>query len=259
MEINLKNKAELVTPPGLIIFGFRGSVAHGMYIPGTDPDSIDDIDLMGVFINPKEHYLGFSRKEDFERFEGQYDVVCYELRKFISLLMKCNPNVMSLLYLEKDHMEYTTPLGQRLIDNRDLFASKIAYNSFCGYAHSQLSRMEKSTYKGYMGSKRKELVDRYGYDCKHAAHLIRLLKMGTEFLQFGKLYVNREDRGDADELLGVKRGKYKLKAIQEWADELFLQINNANRFSNLPDKPDKEKIEKLLIEILEEHFYEINK
>ncbi len=111
-----------------------------------------------------------------------------------------------------------------------------------------------------MGSKRKELVDKFGYDCKHAAHSIRLLKMGTEFLFHGKLFVNREDRGgDAKKLLDIKKGKYKLKQIQEWADELFLEIKNASEVSQLPEKPDKEKIEKFLIEILEDHFYEFDK
>ena len=39
--------AELVYP-GTILMAYRGSIAHGMYTPSTDPDSIDDKDLMGV-------------------------------------------------------------------------------------------------------------------------------------------------------------------------------------------------------------------
>lgn len=31
-----------------------------MYVPSDDPDSIDDKDLMGVFVGPVEHYLGFA-------------------------------------------------------------------------------------------------------------------------------------------------------------------------------------------------------
>ena len=50
-------------PEGLISLCWRGSVAHGMYVPKNDPDSIDDKDIMGVYIGPLEHYLGFGRKE----------------------------------------------------------------------------------------------------------------------------------------------------------------------------------------------------
>jgi len=42
-----------------------------------------------------------------------------------------------------------------------------------------------------MGKKRRELVMRVGYDSKNAAHLIRLLRMGIEFLTEGTMYVER--------------------------------------------------------------------
>jgi hypothetical protein len=31
-----------------------------MYVPKSDPDSIDDKDVMGVYIAPIEHYLGLA-------------------------------------------------------------------------------------------------------------------------------------------------------------------------------------------------------
>ena len=42
------------------------------------------------------------------------------------------------------------------------------------------------------------MVWKYQYDVKNAAHLIRLLRMGTEFLETGRLQVYRTT--DADEL-----------------------------------------------------------
>ena len=53
-------------PLGLISLCWRGSVAHGMYVPKSDPDSIDDKDVTGVYIAPIEHYLGFGRKDVYE-------------------------------------------------------------------------------------------------------------------------------------------------------------------------------------------------
>jgi len=69
---------------------------------------------------------------------------------------------------------------------------------------------------GYMGKKRRELVRRVGYDAKNAAHLIRLLRMGIEFLTEGTLYV---ERPDAAELLDIKRGvwpHYSLNIGEVW-------------------------------------------
>ncbi|MBL8869603.1 MAG: hypothetical protein JNK90_07400 [Planctomycetaceae bacterium] len=37
-----------------IIFGLRGSLAHGMYVPSTAPNSIDDCDYMAVSVAPPD-------------------------------------------------------------------------------------------------------------------------------------------------------------------------------------------------------------
>lgn len=60
-------QVERLLPEGLISLCWRGSVAHGMYVPKSDPDSIDDKDVMGVYIGPLEHYLGFARKDVYEQ------------------------------------------------------------------------------------------------------------------------------------------------------------------------------------------------
>lgn len=35
-----------------VCLAYRGSVAHNMYVPSTDPDSIDDKDLMSICVPP---------------------------------------------------------------------------------------------------------------------------------------------------------------------------------------------------------------
>jgi hypothetical protein len=77
MNVDLKGLSrEQITnllPEGLISLCWRGSVAHGMYVPKSDPDSIDDKDVMGVYIAPIEHYLGFGRQDVYEKWEGEWD------------------------------------------------------------------------------------------------------------------------------------------------------------------------------------------
>src|SRR4029453_2159553 len=104
-------QVDQLLPEGLISLCWRGSVAHGMYVPKSDPDSIDDKDVMGVYIGPLEHYLGFGRTDVYEKWEGEWDCVFYELRKFIGLLLNCNPNVLSLLWVKPNGIIFEDPLG----------------------------------------------------------------------------------------------------------------------------------------------------
>lgn len=242
-------------PENAVMVAYRGSIAHNMYIKADDPNSIDDIDLMGVYLAPKEYYigLGLGRRHDKgqDKFVGQYDTVNYELRKFVNLLLKSNPNVLSMLWVRENHYLYMSDAGQALIANRDAFTSKLAYKAFTGYAYGQLKKMTHYTTEGYMGEKRKTLVDKYGYDCKNAAHCIRLLRMGMEFLTTGELNVHRED---APQLLDIKLGRWTLEQVKSEAERLFKLTDEAYIRSSLPNKPDYDKVEKIVMEILYDYI-----
>src|SRR6185436_16125423 len=117
-QIKLRNLTQEqvleLLPDNLILLGYRGSIAHNMFVPQNYPDSIDDKDLMGVYIAPIEHYLGFGRDEVKEAFIKEWDTVSYEIRKFIGLLLKCNPNVLSMLWIDEQHIIYEHELGRVL-------------------------------------------------------------------------------------------------------------------------------------------------
>jgi uncharacterized protein len=233
-----------------IIYAYRGSIAHNL-----QDGPIDDIDTMGVCIAPLEYYLGLKRFEQFEKQpteEDNKDIVVYDIKKYFNLLLKSNPNVISLLWNHPDMYIHKTELGQKLIDNRSIFSSQQAFKSFYGYAYSQLKKMTHRDYKGYMGAKRKSLVDQHGYDTKNACHLIRLLKMGVEFLQTGELTVFREE--DRDFLLSIKRGEFSFEQIQRLADKGFASILSAKEYTSLPINPNYKKAESLLMEIMYDYF-----
>lgn len=108
-------------------------------------------------------------------------------------------------------------------------------------------KLHKQHFSGYMGEKRKAMVRKYQYDVKNAAHLIRLLRMGAEFLRTGHLQVYR--LADADELKFIKRGGWTLDRVKEEAEQLFAGIDGARRESPLPPRPDREAANALLMEI----------
>lgn len=237
----------------LILEGFRGSQAHGTYIPSDDPNSIDDIDYMGIYVMPIDYYLGLDsyrhRYEVIESFIGNIDKVSYEIRKYVSLVSVCNPNVLSMLYNRPQDYTVVTPAGQMLIDMRDIFLSRRnIFNAFGGYAKSQLHRMTHIKFEGYMGAKRKKLVEKYGYDCKNAGHCIRLLKLGIELLNTGALQVYREN--DRQLFIDIKTGKYPLPEVQLMAGKLFVELNDAFEDSILPMENNKERINALLVEVI---------
>jgi predicted nucleotidyltransferase len=233
-----------------ILTAYRGSIAHGMYVPKNDPNSIDDKDVMAVCVPPLEYYYGlreFGSRGTQEIKRNEWDVVVYEARKFIHLLSQGNPNVLMALWLEPNHFIYKSAAAQLLITHRNYFVGRHVYRAFTGYAYSQLHKMTHNAFEGYMGQKRKELVGKFGYDCKNAAHLIRLLRMGVEFLRDGQLYVLRSD---ASQLLDIKRGEWTLDQVKVEADRWFKLSEQAYLDSKLPEHPDFEAINKLAVDVV---------
>lgn len=118
----------------IILVGLGGSHAYGTNVPGSDTD------IRGVALNTKQEILlgnGFEQVEDHNT-----DTVIYSFNKIISLLCNCNPNVIEMLGLRPEHYLYLSPIGQQLLDNKELFLSKKAAQSFGGYATSQLRRLD---------------------------------------------------------------------------------------------------------------------
>lgn len=226
-----------------LMIGFRGSISHGLYVPPTDPNSICDIDLMGVLIPPMEYFIGLKRFEGTESFVGELDIVTYNIQKFIRLLTKGNPNVIGMLWLRPEHYIQTSWGFDTLVLNRELFCTRNLIKSFLGYADGQLKRMTHLAYQGYMGEKRKQLVKKFGYDTKNAAHLIRLLKMCKEFIETGRVNVYRTE--DRDQLLEIKSGQWSLAAVEKEAGKLFNECKSLEFKYAIPKYPDEDKISRL--------------
>lgn len=234
---------------------YRGSIAHGMYIHNSDPLSIDDRDVIGICIPDIEHYFAlktYGRQGTREFTVGVWDIVTHEFRKFMRQLQKGNPNVLGLLWLDEKDYLFRSPEAQWLISERDKFMGMHLRKPFLGYAESQLERMEKPSKEGYMGSKRKALFDRFGYDVKNASHTIRLLRMAIEVFTEGIVRVKRTE--DVQELLAIKRGEWTLDRVKEEAERLFAAAKEAHDKCDLPDGPSHKYVNNLCVEILRSTF-----
>src|SRR6218665_287867 len=89
------------------------------------------------------------------------------------------------------------------------------------------------------------------YDAKNRMHVFRLLFMAREIALEKKINVFRENR---EFLLSVKSGKFEYEELIIKAEELKEDLPALYRRSGLPDSPDKEQLNRVLIE-LRELFY----
>jgi predicted nucleotidyltransferase len=94
--------------------------------------------------------------------------------------------------------------------------------------------------------KRAALEARFGYDTKHAMHLVRLLRMAREILTTGEVHVFRRD---ADELMAIRRGEWSYDRLVEWAEAEDAALQGISLASALPNKPDIKRIDAEIVRI----------
>jgi predicted nucleotidyltransferase len=235
-----------------ILVGQVGSKAYG-----TDTPESDD-DWMGVALAPMSHYIGLRNWENdgtlkIDRKETlNAELTAYELKKFLRLMIAYNPNVVPLLYLRETDYELIDPAGHLLITQRKKFESKRACKTLIGYAEGQIKGVINCN-TGKLGRKRKELVAKYGYDTKFAAHTIRILNMAIEFFDTGELNVYRT--WDRDTLMEIRNGEWKL---EEWLSYTKYRVEVARQAesrTSLPDQPDMDFINDLCMHLIEFYGY----
>jgi hypothetical protein len=83
---------------------------------------------------------------------------------------------------------------------------------------------------------RADLEARYGYDCKHAYHLVRLIRMAKEILLTGEVIVKRPD---AAELSEIRNGSWEYDKLITYADEMDKELEEIYREKKyvVPHKP----------------------
>ena len=134
---------------GRIIFLTLG----GSYSYGTNVDT-SDVDVRGCALNSPSDLLGLTSFE--QVVNTQTDTTVYSFNKLVSLLLNCNPNTIEMLGCKPEHYFYLTNVGKEMIDNRKLFMSRRAVQSFGGYATQQLRRLENALARDKLPQARRE-------------------------------------------------------------------------------------------------------
>lgn len=219
--------AEGLSRKQIILEGITGSRTYGL-----DTES-SDTDIKGIYVAPTQEILGlYNVKETIDHINP--DWVYHEVGKFIQLAMKGNPTILELLFL--DGYLQLSKTGKMLVDNRHLFLSNVVYKSYGGYALSQARKLNARG--GTYGSGR---GNRYE---KHTRHCFRLLFQGRELLETGTINV-RVIPEMREKLFAI--GKMEPNEIIDRFEKEFAEFDKIK--SVLPDKPNKEEINKLLLKI----------
>ena len=119
--------------PYVIFRTIAGSHAYGTATPESD------VDIRGVFRLPNRQMLSLFDSPN-QVSDKKSDIQFYELRRYFELAMNANPNILELLWMPEDCIQYENDVWEKLRANRHLFASMKAYHSFIGYAYSQIKR-----------------------------------------------------------------------------------------------------------------------
>jgi predicted nucleotidyltransferase len=87
-----------------------------------------------------------------------------------------------------------------------------------------------------------------GYDSKNLLHTIRLLDMASEIAREGVLHIRRPNR---EYLLRVRSGEFEYNDLISYAEEQLAGVVAAFEVSHLQDRPDRQRVNRLLVEIRE--------
>ncbi len=95
--------------------------------------------------------------------------------------------------------------------------------------------------------KRAVLEAKYGFDTKHASHLVRLMRMAREILVDHKVLVKRPD---AEELLAIRNGAWSYEKLIEFAESEDEVLNEVIKTCTLPKVPDMNFFDNLIREMI---------
>ncbi|MCR6638278.1 MAG: nucleotidyltransferase domain-containing protein [Sporocytophaga sp.] len=114
----------------LLLECISGSRAYGLDLPTSDTD------IKGVFALSKKDFYGLTFTDQVNNETN--DIVFYELKRFIELLVKNNPNLLDLLSSPEDCILFKDPVMNLI--KPEIFLSRLCKTTFGEYAMAQIKK-----------------------------------------------------------------------------------------------------------------------
>lgn len=202
-----------------------GSRAYGL------ESEASDVDTRGIYLAPAAvHASLYGAPEQLEN-RGT-DEVYWELQKFLTLALKANPNILEVLFTPL--ILEASPLAQDLLSMRQVFVTKLVYQTYDAYVLSQFKKMQSRRARGL------------AIKPKHAMHLIRLLLAGVEAMRSGRITVRVADEHRAD-LLRIRHDEMSFEELESWRLRLHRAFAESYAASTLPERPDYARVNDFLV------------
>lgn len=226
-----------------------------------------DYDVYGIVMPPKSflfphidgHIQGYDpAPADTKCFEfshipysenREYDLHLYTIAHYFRLCADCNPNMVDSLFTKPSCELYISEVGQKIKAARHLFLSKKVFHTMKGYAYQQRAKVEAGRSKD--NPRRKEWVEKYGYDVKFAYHVVRLVLECEQILETGDLDLTR----DREIYKSIRRGEWKIEEIHNFYDKKLPDLDRLySNSTKVPHDVQWKPIKTLLLNCLEHHY-----
>lgn len=209
----------LVAPPadtpGPVIFEvLSGSRAYGT----AGPDSDDD--WRGVFLLPNHVFLGLDRAETTWEHKGS-DQVFWELGHFCRLLLKGNPNIVSMLSTPSACVVLEEPPLAGLRDMAPRLVTQSLRAAYMGWVFDEMRRVQKMEHgpagRARGDGKRLSHVARLVYEFRHALTdgLLPVRLEGDELEFVLDVKFSRTDRTYQEAFDAIAQMTLDLEALDE--------------------------------------------
>lgn len=241
----------------IILLGLGGSHAYGTFNENSD------LDIRGVALNTANEILtcsNFDWQVTGAKDSGT-DACIYSFMKMMKLLAECNPNCIEILGLKPEHYLYVSPIGQKLLDNKDMFLSKLVIPKFLGYSSQQLYKLKQLAADGFDQSElEKHILHQLERMSKH------FMQDYTEFNGYLHLYIDKSKQEDMDTeiYMDVNIAHYPLrdycKIWNTWQNTVssYKKLGKRNDHANKHEKMGKHSMQLIRLldtcaDILEKH------
>ena len=212
----------------------------GSYAYGTNVET-SDIDIRGCALNSRSDVLGLSNFE--QVVDNKTDTTIYSFNKLVKLLINCNPNVIEVLGCKPEHYIQCSEIGQELIDNRKLFLSQKAINSFGGYANQQLRRLENALARDKSSQSKKE-----EHILQSMNNVVKTFAEKYNSFHYGdiKLYtgISERENMDTEVYIDINLAKYPARDLVGLAHDLNNVISSYDKFGKRNHKKDDAHLNK---------------
>lgn len=219
----------------IVLLTLGGSYAYGTNIETSD------VDIRGCALNSTSDILGMTNFE--QVVHTATDTTVYSFNRLISLLVSCNPNTIEMLGCKPEHYFVKTEIGKAMIDNRKMFLSQKAADSFGGYATQQLRRLENALARNRLPQERQE---------EHILHAMQssMKSFQDRYAEFEngaiRLYVADSEREEFDSEIfaDISLQKFPAREFSSMLNELGNVLTSYGKLNHRNHKKDDAHLNK---------------